>query len=51
MDVLTFYLDDTAPTIIRRLSVQDGGDVDITAGPEFRLRVRPLWASTSSSTR
>jgi hypothetical protein len=46
MDVLTYYLDDTAPTIIRRLSVQDAGDVDITAGPEFRLRVRPLWAST-----
>jgi hypothetical protein len=46
MDVLTFYLDDTAPTITRRLSIQEGGDVDITAGPEFRLRVRPLWAST-----
>jgi hypothetical protein len=44
MDVLTFYLDDTAPTIIRRLSLQEGGDFDITAGPEFRLRVRPLWA-------
>jgi hypothetical protein len=45
MDVLTFYLNDTLPTITRRLSTQ-GGDFDVVTGPEFRLRVRPLWSST-----
>jgi hypothetical protein len=47
MDVLTYYLDDTAPAIRRRLSVQGEGDLDIVAGPAFRLRVRPLWSSTT----
>jgi hypothetical protein len=46
MDVLTFYLNDTAPAIRRRLSIQGEGDLDITVGPTFRLRVRPLWSST-----
>jgi hypothetical protein len=45
MDVLTYYLDDTAPVITRRLSTQDAGDFDIAVGPEFRLRVRPLWSN------
>jgi hypothetical protein len=48
MDVLTFYLNDTAPAIRRRLSIQGEGDLDITVGPTFRLRVRPLWSSTLS---
>jgi hypothetical protein len=44
VDVLTFYLNDTAPVIRRRLSIQGEGDLDITVGPTFRLRVRPLWS-------
>jgi hypothetical protein len=44
MDVLTYYLDDTAPAIRRRLAVQDEGDVDLTVGPTFRLKVRALWS-------
>jgi hypothetical protein len=43
MDVLTFYLDDTAPVITRRLSLQSGGDYDVSSNAQFRLRVRPLW--------
>jgi hypothetical protein len=44
VDVLTFYLNDTAPVIRRRLSIQGEGDLDITVGPTFRLKVRPLWS-------
>jgi hypothetical protein len=44
MDVLTYYLDDTAPAIRRRLSIQGEGDLDIVAGPTFRIRIRPLWS-------
>jgi hypothetical protein len=43
MDVLTFYLDDTAPVITRRLSLQSGGDYDVSSNAQFRLRARPLW--------
>lgn len=46
MDTLTFYLDDTGPLIVRRLSIQGVGDLDLQGGPSFRLRVRPLWSST-----
>lgn len=44
MDVLTFYLDDTAPVISRRLSLQSGGDLDVIGGMSFRLLMRPLWS-------
>lgn len=44
MDVLTYYLDDTAPAIRRRLSVQGEGDLDIVTGPSFRIKIRPLWS-------
>jgi hypothetical protein len=44
MDVLTYYIDDTAPAVVRRLSLQDGGDFDVDTGQQFRLRVRPLWS-------
>jgi hypothetical protein len=47
MDVLTYYLDDTAPAIRRRLAVQGEGDMDLVTGPSFRLRVRPLWSSVT----
>lgn len=46
MDVLHYYIDETAPAIRRSLSLQDSGDVDIVAGPIFYLRVRPQWSST-----
>jgi hypothetical protein len=46
MDVLTYYLDDTAPAIRRRLSVQGEGDLDIVTGPAFRIKIRPLWSDT-----
>jgi hypothetical protein len=45
MDTLTFYLDDTAPIITRKLSVQGEGDFDITGGATFYLRVRPVWSN------
>jgi hypothetical protein len=44
MDVLTFYIDDTAPAIVRRLSLQEGGDFDVVGSQQFRLLVRPLWS-------
>lgn len=47
MDILTYYLNDTSPAIRRSLSRQGEGDLDITVGPTFRLRVRPLWSSTT----
>jgi hypothetical protein len=46
MDVLTYYLNDTAPTIVRKLSTQYEGDFDVEAGVVFTLKVRPQWAST-----
>jgi hypothetical protein len=48
MDVLTFYIDDTAPAIVRRLSLQDGGDFDVVGSQQFRLLVRPLWGSSTT---
>lgn len=45
MDVLTFYINDTAPAIVRRLSLQEGGDFDVEGGQQFRLRVRPTWSA------
>jgi hypothetical protein len=44
MDVLPFYIDDTAPAIVRSLSLQGGGDFDVDTGQQFRLRVRPMWS-------
>jgi hypothetical protein len=48
MDVLTYYLADTAPAIRRKLAIQDAGDVDLTVGPTFKLRVRELWSNTTA---
>jgi hypothetical protein len=45
MDVLTFYLDDTAPVITRRLSLQSGEGFNVTSGAQFHLRMRALWSS------
>jgi hypothetical protein len=47
MDVLTFYIDDTAPAIVRRLSLQEGGDFDVVGSQQFRLLVRPLWGTST----
>jgi len=47
MDVLLYYIDETAPAIRRSLSQQGGGDEDIVAGPIYYLRVRPQWSSTT----
>jgi hypothetical protein len=48
MDVVPFYLNNTAPAIVRRLSLQEGGDFDVIGGQTFRLRVRPLWGATTT---
>src|SRR4051812_43861378 len=45
MDVLTYYLNDTAPTIVRKLSTQYDGDFDVETGVLFTLKIRPLWSS------
>src|SRR5580765_6302378 len=47
MDILPFYLDETAPPIVRKISTQNEGAFDIEPGAEFRLRVRPMWSSTT----
>lgn len=45
MDVLTFYIGDTAPAIRRGLSVQGEGDADVNPAVSYHLRVREQWAS------
>lgn len=44
MDVVTIYLNDTGPRIVRRLSSQ-AGSFDVVEGMSFMLRVRSLWGA------
>ena len=43
-DRVIYYAGNSAPNIVRTLSMQDLGDFDIVPGQSFRLRVRPMWS-------
>lgn len=43
IDRLVYYLADQGPTIVRRLSSQGSGTLDIVAGMSFKLKVRPRF--------
>jgi hypothetical protein len=45
IDVLTYYLDNQAPAIVRRISGQ-GGDFDLQPGMNFRIKVRNRYDDT-----
>lgn len=44
IDRLVYYLDNQGPTIVRRLSSQGSGTLDIVPGMSFWLKVRPRYA-------
>lgn len=44
-DQVTYYIADSGPTIVRRLSSQGKGEFDVT-DQDFRLRARPQWSDT-----
>lgn len=45
MDRLTYYLDNRGPMIVRRISTA-ASTFDVTAGQNFRLKVRDRWGAT-----
>lgn len=46
IDVLTFYLDNRAPAIVRRLSGQGGSSFDVQPGMTFKIKIRSRYGET-----